>query len=138
MDGGDVAWVRNYHSRFIIPLFLLIVNIQMELQFSSGPVSLSSLFLLVFMHLSVFPNPHLSCLSSFYLAVSAIFFSAALWDSVCEYLINRRDLMGLHRSEQFSRWSISSHASLIHIPSPNLTNTFYFSTFPVYTCTALQ
>lgn len=34
-----------------------------------------------------------------FLAVSAIFYSAALWDSVCEYLIN------LHRSEEFFGWS---------------------------------
>lgn len=112
---------------------LSIVNIwKVEIRLSMAQLHyqapLHILFLLYVCFLVFLSNPCLSCLSSLSGCVSHIVQCSA-W----EHLIKRWDIWAVS-DQKFSRWS---HHLSTHIPSPNITYTFYFSTFPVYTCTVL-
>ncbi len=119
---SDVFW------KCIIPdlsLFLNCKYLEDGNPVPNGPAALSSStshsfpLVCVFFRLIFQPSFVLFIL---FLAVSAILYSAVLWS------------VWACRDQKFSRWS---HLLSTCIPSPNLTHTFYFSTFPVYTCTVL-
>lgn len=128
--GNRSNFRKEVFSNCIIPDLsfqsLSIVNIWKDRDLAlSGSVSFIKLHLLVFSPCSFvlqsFFNPYLSC------------------EQYCTgqhlgVFDKKTGLLGLQRSEQFSRWS---HLLFTHIPSPDITYTIYFSTSPVYTCTVL-
>lgn len=103
----------SFHSLLIVNIWKTEIRLSMaQFHYQALPPGLSPLF----MRSSVFlSNPHLSCLPFLFGCVSNIV-QCSTW----EYLIKRQDLLGLQRSEQFSRWShlLCTHSftkSYIHI-----------------------
>lgn len=123
---SEVKLQKVYHSRFIIPVSLTCKYLEDGDLALSGPLSLSN-------STSVFPL--CSCPLQSFVPPPLVLFILSFW--LCQQYCTVQHLGVFDKQTGLLGLQRPLHLLSTYIPSPNLTNTFYFSTFPVYTCTVL-
>lgn len=123
--------VRSNFRKWIIPDLsfqsLSLVNIwKMEIQLLVAQVHFQTAPLFF---------PFCSCPLQSFVLTPLVLFILSFW--LCQQYCTVQHLGVFDKQNRLLGLQRSLHLLSTHIPSPNLTNTFYFSTFPVYTCTVL-